>query len=55
MDPLAKPPPATLLLVDDEPGILSSLRRLFRPQSWRILTAGSGAVGLQILEEIGAQ
>ena len=40
----------TLLLVDDEPGILSALRRLFRPQGYRILTADSGAAGLAILE-----
>lgn len=43
-------PPSTLLLVDDEPGILSALRRLFRPHGYRILTAGGGAEGLQILE-----
>lgn len=43
-------PQPTLLLVDDEPGILSSLRRLFRPHGYRILSAGSGAEGLQILE-----
>jgi response regulator RpfG family c-di-GMP phosphodiesterase len=43
-------PAQTLLLVDDEPGILSALRRLFRPHGYRILTAGSGAEGLQLLE-----
>jgi len=31
---------ATLLFVDDEPNILSSLQRLFRPLGYRILTAG---------------
>ncbi len=41
---------STLLLVDDEPGILSALRRLLRPHGYRILTAGGGAEGLQILE-----
>lgn len=41
---------ATLLLVDDESNILSSLRRVFRPQGYRILTAGSGAEGLAALE-----
>lgn len=40
----------TLLLVDDEAGILSSLRRLFRPHGYTILTAGSGAEGLAVLE-----
>lgn len=42
--------PATLLLVDDEASILSSLRRLLRPAGYRILTAESGRAGLDILE-----
>ena len=42
---------ATLLLVDDEPGILSSLRRLLRPNGYTILTAESGRAGLDILEQ----
>lgn len=41
---------ATLLFVDDEANILSSLRRLFRPLGYRIFTAGSGAQGLEIME-----
>ncbi len=41
---------ATLLFVDDEPNILSSLRRLFRASGYRVLTAESGALGLEILE-----
>jgi response regulator RpfG family c-di-GMP phosphodiesterase len=41
---------ATLLLVDDEPGILASLRRLLRPAGYHILTAESGKAGLEILE-----
>lgn len=40
----------TLLFVDDEPGILSALRRLFRPHGYRIFIAESGAAGLDILE-----
>ena len=43
--------PATLLFVDDEAGILSSLRRLFRPHGYRILIAESGAAGLAELEK----
>ena len=39
----------TLLFVDDEPNILSSLRRLFRPHGYRILIAESGAQGLEII------
>lgn len=42
--------PPTLLFVDDEPSILSSLQRLFRPKGFRILTAESGEAGLAILE-----
>jgi len=42
--------PATLLLVDDEPSILSSLRRLLRPAGYTIHTAESGRAGLELLE-----
>lgn len=43
-------PPPTLLCVDDEPNILSSLKRLFRVKGYRVLTADSGAAGLALLE-----
>lgn len=43
--------PATLLFVDDEANILSSLRRLFRPQGYRILIAEGGAQGLEIMAQ----
>ncbi len=43
--------PATLLLVDDEPSILSALRRLLRPIGYRIHTAESGRAGLALLEQ----
>lgn len=43
-------PSATLLLVDDEANILGALRRRFQPLGYRVLTAGSGAEGLAILE-----
>jgi diguanylate cyclase (GGDEF)-like protein/PAS domain S-box-containing protein len=39
----------TLLLVDDEPNVLNSLRRLLRREGYRILTAGSGAEALELL------
>ena len=39
----------TLLLVDDEENIVSSLKRLFRRDGYRILTAGSGAEALKVL------
>ncbi|MEG0881107.1 MAG: response regulator [Janthinobacterium sp.] len=41
--------PPTILCVDDEPNILSSLRRLFRPHGYRVLTADGGAAGLALL------
>lgn len=44
-------PPATVLLVDDEQNILSSLRRLFRPEGYRILLAGNGQEGLDVLTQ----
>ncbi len=42
---------ATLLLVDDEPNILSALGRLFRPQGYQLHTASNGADALEILEK----
>lgn len=40
---------AVVLCVDDEPSILSALRRLFRPQGYRVLLAEGGAAGLEVL------
>jgi response regulator RpfG family c-di-GMP phosphodiesterase len=40
----------TILCVDDEPNILSSLRRLFRAQGFQVLTAEGGQAGLALLE-----
>ena len=39
----------TLLLVDDEPHVLSALRRMLRNEGYRILTAESAQQGLEIL------
>lgn len=39
----------TLLLVDDEEGVLSALRRVLRRDGYRILTAASGEEALQVL------
>ena len=41
----------TLLLVDDEQNIVSSLTRLFRRDGYRILTANGGSEGLALLAE----
>ncbi|MEO6422186.1 MAG: HD domain-containing phosphohydrolase [Candidatus Nitrotoga sp.] len=40
----------TLLCVDDEQNILSALRRLFRHDGYRVLTAISGDAGIKLLE-----
>jgi diguanylate cyclase (GGDEF)-like protein/PAS domain S-box-containing protein len=42
-------PQRTLLLVDDEPNIVAALKRLFRRDGHVILTANSGAEGLDVL------
>jgi response regulator RpfG family c-di-GMP phosphodiesterase len=44
-----QPAPATLLLVDDEANILASLKRLFRPQGYTVLTAESGPAALALM------
>jgi response regulator RpfG family c-di-GMP phosphodiesterase len=41
----------TVLCVDDEEGILHSLRRLLRKEDYRLLTALSGTEALKILED----
>lgn len=41
--------PRALLLVDDEPNVLTSLKRLFRRDGHILYTASSGEEGLQIL------
>lgn len=43
--------PATLLFVDDEPSILSALKRQFRPHGYRILTAEGGEAGLAVMAQ----
>lgn len=44
-------PERTILLVDDEANILSALTRLLRPLGYRILRAGSGREGLELLAQ----
>jgi len=48
-EPAAAQP--VILCVDDEPSILSALRRLFRPQGIKVLLAASGRDGLALLEQ----
>ena len=40
---------STILIVDDEPGILSALRRLLHATRYQVLTAEGGATALEIL------
>ena len=49
-DPAVAPPP-TVLLVDDEPSVLSALRRLFRTQGYRIEQATGGADALALMRD----
>lgn len=42
----------TVLCVDDEPNILSALKRMLRNSGYCVLTAGSGAQALQVLEQM---
>ncbi|MRR50093.1 MAG: response regulator [Rhodocyclaceae bacterium] len=44
-------PAARILCVDDEPMILSALKRVFRPIGYTIFTANSGREGLELLEK----
>ena len=47
-DPAAQPA-QTLLIVDDDVNVLSSLHRLFRPDGYQILTASTPAEGFEML------
>jgi DNA-binding NtrC family response regulator len=47
LDTVTALPTRTLLLVDDETSILSSLRRLLRNEGYNILTAENGLAGLE--------
>lgn len=47
---LADTSPATVLIVDDEPNVLSALQRAFHKTGYRLLCANSGPEALRILE-----
>jgi response regulator RpfG family c-di-GMP phosphodiesterase len=47
----ATPTPRTLLLVDDEPNIISALKRTLRRDGYNILTASSAEEGLKLLAD----
>ena len=44
-------PKHTILFVDDEESILNSLRRLFKKEDYDVLTAMSGAEGLELMQK----
>ena len=46
-------PHPRILLVDDEPSVLSALQRLFRRAGYRVTTCGSGREGLAVCESEG--
>jgi len=46
--PAIATPVPTVLCVDDEANVISSLKRLFRPCGYRVITALSGAEGLKV-------
>src|SRR6185369_3349926 len=48
-DPAGAGHQRTVLLVDDEENMISSLKRLLRREGYRILSAGGGSEGLEIL------
>jgi response regulator RpfG family c-di-GMP phosphodiesterase len=51
VSPAVPTAPVRILCVDDEPSILSSLKRVFRPHGYSVLTAGSGQEGLALLAQ----
>src|SRR5687767_6083689 len=47
--PAAQEAGPTLLVVDDEPGIVDSLQKVFEREGLRVLTAGAGLSALEIM------
>lgn len=43
--------PYAILFVDDEPGVLAAMQRIFRKENYRIFTASSGGEALAVLED----
>jgi response regulator RpfG family c-di-GMP phosphodiesterase len=46
-----KEPPFGILFVDDEPGVLSAMRRIFLEENYRLFTAPGAAEGFAVLEQ----
>ena len=47
--------PYTILIVDDEPNVASALKRVFRHENYRVLTAVNGRDALAVLEKEDCQ
>lgn len=47
---ISSPRLPSILCVDDEPNILSALKRLFRGKGWHVLSAAGGQAGLALME-----
>ncbi len=43
-----------VLFVDDEPGVLNAMQRLFHDEPYELLTASGGPAALMLLQETGA-
>jgi DNA-binding NtrC family response regulator len=48
--PSSPPAPRSVLLIDDDPGVLDVLERFFTWDSWRVFRSQSGAAGLSVYE-----
>lgn len=48
--PSSSPAPRSVLLIDDDPGVLDVLERFFTWDSWRVFRSQSGAAGLSTYE-----
>ncbi|MDX9994886.1 MAG: ATPase, T2SS/T4P/T4SS family [Rhodocyclaceae bacterium] len=51
--PAAAPSRYRLLIVDDEPGVVKALARVFHRENYEVLTADSGEAGLAVLSKGG--
>ena len=43
---------ATLLIVDDEPGIVEEVKAFFEEEGYKVYTADSGEAGIQLIKEL---
>ena len=50
---IVPPGQPSILIVDDEEGVLNALRRLLRREGYHIVCAGSAEEGLRVLQQQG--